>query len=354
VTIRVLNAGWVRAVLAAASLAAAVLAFWWRGPRWDVVADSFESVYWRWALFAVFLNLLSVLVRAVSWRAIINQAMPPPHPRFRDVFSAFGVGLLGNAVLPARAGEVLRVSVLHRRLPPRRGLWATLAGTVFAHRVFDLVAVALLVLYVMMQARIPAWAVTSLVIVVALGAVLLGIAFMAARRHTIHVGRELGRIREYVVMARNGLGVLRAPLASGTAILAQCAGWFLQLTAVWAAMHAFRIEEPFAAAGLVLLLMNVATIFPLWPGNVGLLQAAVALPLVPYGITYAHGFAFGIGLQAIEMSVGVGVGLVFLAREGITFAALRRISEEDEAEAEADKMPPRAEGRTRARARVPG
>ena len=81
------------------------------------------------------------------------------------VFSAFGVGLLGNAVLPGRTGEVVRVSVLHRRLPPRRGLWATLAGTVFAHRVFDLVAVVLLVLYVMMQARIPGWAVTSLVIV---------------------------------------------------------------------------------------------------------------------------------------------------------------------------------------------
>jgi hypothetical protein len=116
-------------------------------------------------------------------------------------------------------------------------------------------------------------------------------------------------------------------------------------------MHAFRIEEPFAAAGLVLLLMNVATIFPLWPGNVGLLQAAVALPLVPYGITYAHGFAFGIGLQAIEMSVGVGVGLVFLAREGITFASLRRISEE---EAE-DQPPARMEAAARAeRARVPG
>ena len=55
--------------------------------------------------------------------------------------------------------------------------------------------------------------------------------------------------------------------------------------------------------------MNVATIFPLWPGNVGLLQAAVALPLVPYGVPYARGFAFGIGLQVIEMSVGVGVGL---------------------------------------------
>ena len=74
---------------------------------------------------------------------------------------------------------------------------------------------------------------------------------------------------------------------------------------------------------LVLVLMNVATIFPLWPGNIGLLQAAVALPLVQYGVAYGTGFAFGLVLQAVEMSVGVGVGLVFLAREGLSFASLK-------------------------------
>jgi hypothetical protein len=88
-------------------------------------------------------------------------------------------------------------------------------------------------------------------------------------------------------------------------------------------MRAFHIHEPLPAAGLVLLLMNVATIFPLWPGNVGLMQAAVAFPLVQYGVAYARGFAYGIGLQAIEASVGVGVGLIFLAREGVSYAMLK-------------------------------
>jgi hypothetical protein len=76
--------------------------------------------------------------------------------------------------------------------------------------------------------------------------------------------------------------------------------------------------------------MNVALIFPLWPGNVGLLQAAVALPLRQYGVPYARGFAYGIGLQVIEMSVGVGVGLIFLAREGLSFATLKRMEQEEE------------------------
>ena len=123
---------------------------------------------------------------------------------------------------------------------------------------------------------------------------------------------------------------MRAPLPASRRPSFQFAGWMCQLFAVWATMHAFHIYKPLAAAGLVLVLMNVATIFPLWPGNVGLVQIAVATPLVNYGVAYARGVAFGIGLQAIEASVGVGVGLVFLAREGLSYAMLKQIEEDAE------------------------
>ena len=97
---------------------------------------------------------------------------------------------------------------------------------------------------------------------------------------------------------------------------------------------AFALHVPLPAAALVLLLMNIATVFPLWPGNVGLLQAAVALPLRRYGVAYGTGFAFGLVLQAVEMSVGVGVGLVMLAREGLSLASLKRMEDDEEASAE--------------------
>jgi hypothetical protein len=93
-------------------------------------------------------------------------------------------------------------------------------------------------------------------------------------------------------------------------------------------MRAFHIYESLSAAGLVLVLINVATIFPLWPGNFGLVQIAIALPLVHYGVPYAKGVAFGVGLQAIEASVGVGIGLIFLAREGLSYAMLKHMEDE--------------------------
>jgi glycosyltransferase 2 family protein len=318
-----------------------VALLWWRGPAWSAVADAFEAVQWSWVAAAVGLNLLSVLVRALAWRTVIVQAFPSkPYPSFMLVFSAFSVGLFANALLPGRVGELARVAVLNRRMP-QQGAWARLLGTVFAHRVFDLVAVMLLIVYVVATAQIPQWAVTSLIAIVVLGVVLFTVAVMSARNERMTSLEEgLGAVRKVVRLARYGLGVMRTPAAAAIALLFQILGWVCQLFAVYAAMLAFEIHEPLPAAGLVLVLMNVATLFPLWPGNIGLVQAAVSLPLfTSYGVAKAKGIAFGFGLQAIEASVGVGVGLIFLAREGLSLAMLKVMPDASQADAPAGDAP---------------
>jgi uncharacterized protein (TIRG00374 family) len=262
---------------------------------------------------------------------VIFQAFYPPRPRFRSIFSAFSIGLLGNATLPGRIGELARVAVLANRMPRRRGLWATLAGTVFAHRVFDLIVVLGLVLYVVSAAEVPRWAQTSLTAFMALSAITIVVSLALARTHTRTPLDGIGRVRRLLEMARQGLAVMHTPSAAAVAMFFQTLGWTAQCFAVYAAMRGFQIDEPIFVAAVVLLVMNIATAFPLWPGNVGLLQAAVALALVPYGVAYAHGFAFGIGLQVIEASVGIGLGLVFLAREGLSFAMLKRMPAEEPA-----------------------
>jgi uncharacterized protein (TIRG00374 family) len=296
---------------------------WWRGPEWSLVANAFTAVHWQWVVAAIGLNLLSVIARAVAWNIVIREALASPRPSFPLVFSAFSVGLFANAVLPGRIGEIARVAVLTRKLPDRRGAWPTLVGTVVAHRTFDIFPVVGLIAWVLLTAKIPHWAIASLVVVVAVGFGLLTFTVASARTRNRSTLDELGPVRKVIGRIRQGLGIMHAPLSAAGAVFFQSLGWLCQLFAVWTAMRAFGIHQPLPAAGLVLLLMNVATIFPLWPGNVGLMQAAVALPLVQYGVAYARGFAYGIGLQAIEASVGIGIGLIFLAREGISYAFLK-------------------------------
>ena len=311
--------------------------FVWRGPDFSLIERAFEAVSWFWVAIAVAINLLSVAVRSSAWRVVIKHAIPRPWPRWRVVFSAFCVGLLGNAALPGRVGELARVAVLTRHLRRRPGTWATVVGTVFAHRMFDVVASIGLVVYVLYTSRIPDWAKPAIAIVIGVGLGLLLGAMLLARRHNRPLHEEIGPVRRVLRMARAGLTVLGRPVPAVGALMFQLMGWTAQLFAVWAAFRAFQIDLGFPAAALVLLLMNVVTVFPFWPGNVGLLQAAIAFALLSYGVAYAHGFAFGIGLQAIEASVGFGLGGFFLAREGFSFAMLKRMPEVTEMDVEEDE-----------------
>jgi uncharacterized membrane protein YbhN (UPF0104 family) len=331
--VRVWRSGWAQAAVAVLALFLTMVLLWWRGPDWGSVFDAFRFVIWSWIVLAFLLNVVSTLFRALSWRMTIGQALPhEQQPRLSDVLSSFGVGLLANAVVPGRLGELARVATLRRHMPDApSGTSATLVGTVFAHRLFDLVPASILVVWVLFTAEVPHWAVVAFGIAALVGFALFTIAWLGARRHHRTVMDEgVGSIRGLLVMARQGLSVLNAPIPLAGAILLQCCGWLMQLLAVWATMQAFDITAPLPAAGLVLVLMNVATIVPLWPGNIGLVQAAVALPLRNYGVPYATGFAFGLALQAVEMACGVCLGLIALAREGISFAVLRRMQPEEQ------------------------
>jgi uncharacterized protein (TIRG00374 family) len=327
--------------------------FIWRGPSFHALGDAFTAVVWEWVAVAVAFNLVSVVVRALAWNTVIRSAIEPPYPKPITVFSAFSVGLFANAVLPGRIGELARVAVLVRKLPRRKGLWATLVGTVLAHRVFDIVPVLFLVLFVVVTAKVPAWAITIILIVVGAGIALFTFTLVSARTPRGVRLDGVSAARRVVEMARAGLGVMRSPVRMALAISFQISGWVCQLFAVWTAMRAFHIHAPLPAAGVVLLVMNVVTIFPFWPGNVGAVQLAIAAPLsASYGVAYATGVAYGFGLQAIEASVGIGVGLVFLAREGLSIAMLRvmpsaaQMDAPDDGRSEDDAEP--------ARARVPG
>jgi uncharacterized membrane protein YbhN (UPF0104 family) len=325
-----------RVLLVVVPLVALVALAVWRGPDLGVVDRAFRAVRWEWVAAAVLINLFSVVVRAQAWRIVIAQAIPPPWPRRRLVFSAFCIGLLANAALPGRVGELARVAVVTRHVRRRPGVWATITGTVFAHRLFDVVVAVGLVVYVLYAARIPGWAVPGLSIVIGIGVGLLIAGVLLARRQHRPVSESLGPARRLLRMGRHGLTVLRRPAPAVEALFLQLVGWTAQLFAVYTAFLAFRIEPSIPAAALVLVIMNLVMVFPFWPGNVGLVQAAVALVLLRYGEPYGHGLAYGIGLQAIEVSVGVGLGLVFLAREGFSFAMLRRMPEVTEVEIDED------------------
>ena len=318
--------GLLRAGLIVVAAAGVIALLVFHGPDWGQVAHDLTEMSWGWATVAVLLNLVSAL--AMSWDNVIKEAVPKPHPRPIDVFSAYFVGIFANGVLPGRVGEVARIGVLMRRMPERErpGLWQAFIGSVLAHRILEVFPSIALIVWVLAGAKIPTAARTALWGVLTAGIAFVVVGVALARRHDQRGEEETGRFAGVIARAREGLGILRRPVPSLISAGWQTLAWALQLGAVWAALIAFNIHLPVIAAAAVLAVMNVALVLPLWPGNVGIQQAAIVVPLAAYGIGHSRGVAYGIALQVIESSVGYTFGIACLFREGLSFGRLRAMS----------------------------
>ena len=356
------TAGCCRVLVALVPVAAGVVALlWWRGPDWTLVGDAFEAV------------ALGVGGRgdraqpALGRRARVRVAHRDQagDRRRRTRASARLLGLLRRPVRERGAARTDRRARARRGADAedaarrQRHLGRRSSARSFAHRLFDLFPALGLVVWVLLdRRRSRTGRSTSLDRGRGIGFALLAFAFATARGTAAADQDGLGRDA-----AAGGDG-------AGTGS-ASCTGRRRRGGRV---LPVPRLDLPAARglrrrcgrsastrrcrrAGLVLVLMNVATIFPLWPGNIGLLQAAIALPLAPYGVAYGEGDRVrlrppgdrGVGRHRRRPDLPRARGaLVRDAAAGCRMRPRQRLPEDEQAG-------PRPGRRARrARARVPG
>lgn len=306
-----------------ALLLAALAVAAWQSPELRRVPGALAGVEWTWAGAALAANAVSILLRGSAFAIVLREALPGGGPALRHVMASFAAGVMTNALLPARAGEVARLVVLAPHLPSGNGAWLTAGGAIFAHHLLDAVPQAGVVAFVVYETGIPLWAIPPLALTVGAGTVLLLAAVVWVRRRGLVETRGgTGRVATLARRLEVGLTVYRSPAPALAALLLQIGGWTAELGGILFAFRAFGIDAPLASAGAVLLLSNIATLLPFWPGNVGVFQAAVAAPLLASGVGLAHALLFGIGLQAIEVTIAIALGIPALAYEGVSFGAL--------------------------------
>ena len=130
-----------------------------------------------------------------------------------------------------------------------------------------------------------------------------------------------GRLAGLAAGLSRGQALFRKPRATAVAMGAGTISWAAQIAGIWAALEAFHIHVGLAGAGLVFVSSTIVQLFPFWPGNLGIFQLGVAGPLVSvYAVSTANAVAFSVGLQLVEGLLGVGLGLFFLAREGLSLS----------------------------------
>lgn len=306
-----------------------------------------------WLLFGLAASFLNLVIRAYRWQYLLE---PMGRPDFGAAWRATAVGFAANAVLPARAGEVIRPYFLARtQRKSATGAVPTLNATgafatIIVERLLDvLTVIALLVLYVFVFGRSierthPSafvgleWTAAT----AASGAVVgLAVLFVMAgnpqrlRRTTERVTRLLPSSIAHAVAHlaekfAHGLAVVRQPSRLAISLALSVPLWLTIAAGIWGVAVAFDIGVPFAGSFLIVALLALGVAVPT-PGAVGGFHAAFR-----YGATSffdaRDDAAVGAAIVGHLFSIGPSLllGLFFAAREGLSVTGMRHIADEAE------------------------
>ncbi len=256
---------------------------------------------------ALALHVAKLGARARAWHNIVRTAYPTEPLRFSETLGAFLAGVGVDSFVPARAGEVVRLGLLRRRLPG--ATVPGLASTVFAESVFDAVLTVLVVSGAIAIGFGPGFHGGSLIpgplahypLIICLAAGSAGLAAVGLGFHF------RARLRSILADTRRGFAVFANPGQYLRSVACwQALGWALRVGSVYCFLAAFHIPASLAVALLVVAVQLVAAALPLTPGGAGSQQAMLVVALSASAATTVLGF--GIGMQAATALANLVLG----------------------------------------------
>jgi len=324
----------------AASVGASAFFLWLalKGEDWNQIAVGLSDARYEYLGAMFVIGVYALFVRTQRWRLLLAAATSRPQP-LGPLFSASAIGFMANMVLPLRVGEFIRPYLASRSTGVPL---STVLATAVIERVLDLLTLVVFGLYVITQADVPPIVrqltmVAAVVMVVALAGV-LAIQSQRARlvprldalwaRLPEKLGSTLIAVEHDFL---DGMEVIGNPL-----VFVKALAWSLYVWLVIAAGFAFgfpatSIDIDLVGGGITTTtIVALVVSVPGAPGFVGQFEYGCKLALEQiYGIDGARAVTFAIVTHAAQFATQVGLGVVYLLREGLSLGELERISTEE-------------------------
>jgi len=303
---------------AALALAAVLLYYSLRGIDWLRVWDILRGARPAAVALAWVTITSAVFLRSIRWRVLLSAGKPVSIP---TAFWATAAGYLGNNLLPARAGELVRTVIISRRSGMSNAFVLT---TALSERVADAIAlIAISATVLLWMPNPPGWLAGAARPFAAIG--LCGaaaIAFLPAFESLYF--RILKRMPLPPALRSKLEGALahaiqgirsfhhRGRLARFVALTAVI--WTLDAANAVICAGALGFHMPFAVAFLLISGLGLASALPSTPGYVGIYQFAAVSILTPFGFRRSDAIAYILLLQAMIYAVILFWGLIGLAK----------------------------------------
>jgi phosphatidylinositol alpha-mannosyltransferase len=321
--------------LAAVSLGGAVLAFMaLQKIGLTNIARSLITASPTLVLLGLAVMCSAMVMRAFSWHAILRAALPRSRVRLADAAQGTFIGVLMSSTLPARLGEPSRALVVARRTGQPREHLPIVLGTVVSQTLLNILALMILGAIMFSSVNlfngdqnalvVAAFAPLALLIVVLLAPVVLRGTGRGSRSSRLHL--LAAQARGALARVRAGLSVFRSPRLGAEATIAQLSAWALQCLSCWILLVALGLDKHagIGAAAAVLFAVNITAVLPATPANLGVFQAACAAVLhTGWHIGYGDAVAFGVILQAVEITTAIVMGMPALLKEGMSWREVK-------------------------------
>ena len=295
---------------------------------------------------ALLVTALTYVLRALRWQYLLA---PIGHVRLSVALKTTIIGFAATALLPARAGELLRPYLLARK----EGLSATATfATVIVERLLDTMTVVFLFASFLLvfdtgvgRADATTFAQVKLGGAAAAGLCLVALVvlfFLAGHpgtleRLTLGLAKVLpprlaDRAGRLVRTFAEGLAVVRQPGRLLAAIGLSLPLWLSIALGIWLVTRAFHIEMPFTGSFLIVALLVVGVAVPT-PGAVGGFHYFYRLGVTAFfAASTDRAVGAALVLHAVSFVPVAVAGLILLAQEGVSLSRLGALARTSSAE----------------------
>lgn len=288
------------------SLASGYYAF--QGIEWARVLAAFARIDVLGALPALAMLTLFLLLRAYRWQLFVAPIQAVP---LRSFWSATWIGFMANDLLPLRAGEFVRAYALAHLAALRL---STAVATTVLERVWDAVAVAIILVVTLSGIPLPPWLQRANFVLLGMCVVVLLGGWLLAKRGEVSFSRLPPRIAALARNFANGFTVLQSVRQMLGVLVFSLAIWLALAGFYWILLRACGFSLPLQATFVVLIFTVFASAIPAAPGYLGTYQVAMELALQFYAIPKEEALGFSLVAHAAQYFPVVIVGLIELFR----------------------------------------
>jgi len=329
---------------ASVGIAVTVFLLWWvlrDVPFGEVVANIAGGNFLL--LFAsVAVATFGFVIRALRWRVLLTPVCP--NTRFRSRFAALSIGMMGNNLLPARAGEFARALSFSRMEP----VSVTAAfGSLVVERFMDGVVLLLFLIVPILTPGFPAadaftagygLALFNFAIALVLGILVVLVVIAALPRQFIAVAERIAvlfpkgvgdRTMAWLHGLLEAISIMRSPRLLLSGFAWSLFFWTWHGTSFWLGMKAFGIDTGWVSAFFTEGVVGFAVALPAAPGFFGTFHAGAAFALTTvYGVPDAQALAFAFAYHFGGWIPITSIGLWYTWKLGMSLGDVGRSGDE--------------------------